>query len=69
MNRIQINSKTIKSMGFDHTQRTLEIEYSTGEIYQYKKVPVPMWFDLKASDAKGRFLHRHIKRFERVKIE
>jgi hypothetical protein len=38
MQRKRVNSSKLKSVGYDEPSRTLEIEMSTGQIFQYAGV-------------------------------
>ena len=39
MQRTQVSSTAIKSVGYDPARLILEIEFTTGNIYQYRGVP------------------------------
>ena len=39
MERKRVNSGTIRSVGYEQSSRTLEIEFTSGSIYQYVNVP------------------------------
>ena len=38
MNRKRVNSSKLRSVGYDEVTRTLEVEMSNGQIYQYSGV-------------------------------
>jgi len=54
MNRIEIKSKAIKSMGYDPVAYILELEMHSGDVYQYKQVPPEIYADFEKSDSKGK---------------
>ena len=39
MERKRVNSGTLRSVGYDQSSRTLEIEFTSGSIVQYANVP------------------------------
>lgn len=39
MDRKKVSSGTIRSVGYDAKTRTLEIEFTSGSIMQYERVP------------------------------
>jgi hypothetical protein len=57
------------SVGYDAKQATLEIEFGTGDVYEYLDVPRTVFHALLAAPSKGRFFHAEIDgayRFEQV---
>jgi len=54
MNRTEIKSKAIKSMGYDPVAYILELEMHSGDVYQYKQVPPEIYADFEKSDSKGK---------------
>jgi hypothetical protein len=61
MIREPIASTNIISMGYDADTETLEIEFSSGSIYQYYNVGAAMYDQLKEAPSKGQFLNVYIK--------
>lgn len=53
MNRVQVQSSQIKSIGYDDYSRVLEVEFVKGTIYQYFDVPHYVIFDLTTQQAVG----------------
>lgn len=69
MNRIQVDSSNISSIGFDEESSTLEVEFHDGAIYQYFDVPLGVFEGLRDADSKGQYLAQHIKGYYRyVKV-
>lgn len=60
MNRLEVDSSNIDSIGYDEETQTLEIEFRVG-IYQYEDVPQYVYYDFINADSKGRFFHQNIK--------
>lgn len=69
MNRINVNSSSIRSIGYDNENKTLEIEFIDGEVYQYLGVSDAIYQGLIAAPSLGRYLNMKIKNvysFKRV---
>jgi KTSC domain len=41
--------------------QTLDVVFTSGEIYHYSNVPLPLYQDLLAADSKGIFFNAHIR--------
>lgn len=61
MNRDPVASSNITSIGYDADSETLEIEFTTGTIYQYFNVPLGISEQLMAAPSKGQFLNVYIR--------
>ncbi|MES3154230.1 KTSC domain-containing protein [Sphingomonas faeni] len=61
MNRDPVASTNIVSLGYDDPSETLEVEFSSGSVYQYYNVPPSIWTELFAAPSKGQFLNAYIK--------
>jgi len=48
------------SVGYSATRRVLEIEFQTGDVYQYLDVPPAVYRALLAAPSKGRFFHSNL---------
>lgn len=61
MERTQVESKVIATVGYDGSAATLEIEFHTGRIYQFMDVPASTasWF--MQVPEKGSFFNRKIR--------
>ncbi|HEJ8168487.1 KTSC domain-containing protein [Serratia marcescens] len=69
MDRENVTSSNISSIGYDAESQTLEIEFLNGAIYQYFDVPEQVHAELMGADSVGAFLARNIKgsfRYSRV---
>ena len=60
MDRIPLNSRAVASAGYDDATQTLEIEFSSGRIYQYMGVPRGAYDWLVRSPSKGGYVSRMI---------
>jgi hypothetical protein len=61
MIRDPVASGTIASIGYDPDSETLEVEFTSGSIYQYFNVPPSLNEQLMAAPSKGQFLNTYIK--------
>lgn len=61
MNRTNVSSSNIASIGYDPSQRILEIEFNDGSIYQYDNVPQGEYDGLMNASSHGQYFHQHIK--------
>ena len=61
MQRIQVSSSAISSVGYDERKAVLEVEFRSGAVYDYLDVPPKIWKALQAADSKGRFISRRIR--------
>ncbi|MEM7282276.1 MAG: KTSC domain-containing protein [Pseudomonadota bacterium] len=56
-----MQSKAIRSAGFDAESNTLEVEFTTGAVYRYYLVPKSVYDWLLRVKSKSAFLERNIK--------
>ena len=61
MERQFIESKMIKSIGYDAQSSTLEIEFNSDAIWQYFDFLESKWHEFEISESKGKYFHREIK--------
>jgi hypothetical protein len=62
INRHEVESSNIASIGYDPETQTLEIEFKRGGVYQYSDVPADVWEAFQAAESKGKFFHAEIKK-------
>lgn len=70
MNRTPVASTNIRSVGYDPQAGTLEVEFTSGAVYQYFHVPASLHQGLMKAKSKGEFLKNNIKygyRYQKVK--
>ena len=60
MERINVISSSIKSIGYE--SNTLEVEFKNRSVYHYRFVPLSVYNRLMNSPSKGSFLAKNIKR-------
>lgn len=61
MDRDQVASSNIASIGYDEASQTLEVEFIGGGVYQYYNVGAALFDQLMQAPSKGQFLHAYIR--------
>ncbi|MEW6081858.1 MAG: KTSC domain-containing protein [Bacillota bacterium] len=61
MNRTPVTSSSVASIGYDSNTMTLEVEFTSGSIYQYYDVPENVYQEFMRASSKGQFLHANIR--------
>ena len=69
MERTPVESKNIASIGYNPEESRLEIEFTSGAVYQYLNVPKGAFQGIMKSPSKGHYFHKNIKQYTFVKIE
>ena len=70
MNRTQVTSSLVRSVGYDGASLTLEIEFNSGSVYQYYNVPSSIHTGLMNAGSKGGYIWDHIRdrfRYKRIR--
>lgn len=62
MLRKNVSSSNIKSIGYDESTSTLEVEFLNGNIYQYSNVPESLYINLMNAGSHGEYLDAYIKK-------
>lgn len=60
MDRILVNSSNLVSVGYNSDDKTLEVEFQSGNVYKYFDVPESVYQSLMTADSKGEFFHDNI---------
>ena len=63
MNRIPVSSSNIVSIGYDKQSAILEVEFSSGSVYQYFDVPEHLYNELMQASSLGGFLNDNIVKY------
>ena len=69
MDREQVSSSNIDSIGYDHATEILEIEFRGGTIYEYRNVPLVVYQELMNAASHGSYFNREISKrysYERI---
>lgn len=61
MRREPVESSAISSVGYDPRREILELEFSSGAVYDYFEVPRSVYDSLMKASSKGRFISRSIR--------
>ena len=61
MQRIEVESTTLRSVGYESAERILELEFTSGAVYQYFAVPESVWQGLLKAESKGKYFNREIR--------
>lgn len=62
MNRVQVMSSDLASVGYDKETQVLEIEFRNGSIYQYFNIPESIYSGLMSASSHGRYFVAYIKK-------
>ena len=54
-------STVVAHIHYDEDTRTLRVVFVSGEVYDYRKVPLAVYNEMKAAKSKGIYLNRYIK--------
>jgi hypothetical protein len=55
MQRAQVESSMLRSVGYDPATRVLELEFRNGRLYRYAEVGEEIYRELMAAPSKGRY--------------
>ena len=61
MEKSNVSSSNVRSIGFDNGTDTLEVEFQNGSIYQYYNFPEHLYERFLQAPSKGRFLYSYIR--------
>ena len=61
MERQPVESSSLASIGYDSETSKLEVEFKSGDIWQYFDVPESVWHEFESSESKGRFFALEIR--------
>ena len=61
MQRTPVTSSNIRSIGYDVHSAVLEVEFLSGDIYQYFDIPEHLYREFMGASSRGRFLKDYIK--------
>jgi hypothetical protein len=61
MQRENVESSNLRSVGYDAERQILEIEFTSGSVYQYFNVPASVYEALMSASSKGQYHIQWIK--------
>ncbi|WP_101294553.1 KTSC domain-containing protein [Halegenticoccus soli] len=59
--RTPVESSSLKSVGYDPDDETLEIEFHSGGVYRYRDVPRRVYQELLSASSHGSYFHEHVR--------
>lgn len=59
MLRTAVTSSNIKAVAYDNPTKVLEIEFTTGAVYRYADVPLPVWSEFMRRKASGESIGKY----------
>jgi len=69
MERFPVESEALASVGYDIFRHILQIEFTSGDIYNYMEVPERIYEDLMNSDSHGAYFQANIRdQYDYIKI-
>ncbi len=69
LERSPVKSRILRSVGYDASTKILEIEFQTGIVYQYLKVPPKVHADLMHSEEPGKYFSEKVRtRFQAKQV-
>jgi len=68
MERLPVKSSNIKTIGYK--EGILEVEFTSGSVYQYNEVPQEIYVNILEAESKGKYFAKVVRpKFKAVKIE
>jgi KTSC domain len=67
--RVTLDSSAIKSVTYNETNRTLDVEFREGHSYRYRHVPEFLYRELLNAESAGAFWNTVKNQFEYVKLD
>lgn len=70
MERREVESTIMRSVGYDQRNQVLEIEFQSGLIYQYLDIPPALYKALWEAESKGRYFNSEIRdTYEFIRVD
>jgi hypothetical protein len=70
MERVELQSTSLKAATYQEQGAVLELEFQSGAIYRYSGVPDPVYQGLLSAESKGQYFNQHIRNhFPYTKID
>ncbi len=61
MQRKDVTSSMIRSIGYDAATSVLEIEFNNGAVWQYSNFTEGTWYEFESAESHGKYFHANIK--------
>lgn len=62
MEREPVISSDLASVGYDSVSQILEVEFTSGSVYEYSGVPASIHAGLMSASSLGRFFNQYVKK-------
>jgi hypothetical protein len=62
MERIPVQSSDLTSVGYDVDSQLLEVEFHSGAVYDYARVPASVHHGLMSAGSKGRYFNQFVRK-------
>lgn len=69
MNRQKVKSSNMASIGHDPKKNLLEVEFNSGEVYQYHPVTEEQHKELMAAESQGKWFWANIRSNKEIKFK
>ena len=56
-----VKSSQIRSIGYDEASKTLAIQFNSGHVYHYDKVPKEVYDGFGKAESIGKYFGKHVK--------
>ncbi|MCO1654109.1 KTSC domain-containing protein [Pseudonocardia humida] len=67
MIRQQVESSSVRSLGYDPANRALEVQFASGAVYRYLDVPARVVEGLAAASSIGGYVARNVRNVYRYR--
>ena len=61
MQRQSVESSMLQEVGYDPERRVLEVEFASGEVYDYYDVPPEVYDGLLRAESPGQYFRDHVR--------
>jgi len=70
LQRLPVKSRILRSVGYDEITKILELEFQTGVVYHYLRVPHKIYQTLMKSEEAGKYFTEKIRpQFQAKRVE
>jgi hypothetical protein len=59
--KVYVESSNIKFMYYESDNKTLDVGFNNGTVYQYFSVPLEVYEDFRKAESKGKFFYKNIR--------
>ncbi|WP_224268410.1 KTSC domain-containing protein [Haloprofundus salinisoli] len=59
--RLPVSSSSLRSVGYDEDEETLELEFHSGGVYEYEGVAEETYEELLHASSRGRYFHENVR--------